>query len=55
MFLSRGQYGKAKEYFQKSLVISTEIGDRRGEAVNYGYQGILFESLGQYDKAEEYF
>ena len=26
-----------------------------GEAVNYGYQGILFESLGQYDKAEEYF
>ena len=49
-----GQYDKAKEYFQKGLVIRTEIGDRVGEAADYGSLGTVFHSLGQYDKAKEY-
>ena len=49
-----GQYDKAKEYFQKGLVIRTEIGDRVGEAADYGNLGTVFHSLGQYDKAKEY-
>ena len=54
MFHSLGQYDKAKEYLQKALVITTEIGDRQGEASCYGNLGTVFRSLGQYDKAEEY-
>ena len=49
-----GQYDKAEEYLQKALVIRTEIGDREGEAADYGNLGAVFQSLGQYDKAKEY-
>ena len=31
-----------------------EIGDRAGEAVDYGNLGIVFQSLGNFDKAQEY-
>ena len=54
MFQSLGQYDKAKEFLRKALVIRTEIGDRRGEAADYGNLGTVFHSLGQYDKAKEY-
>ena len=54
MFLSLGQYEKAKEYLQRAFVITTEIGDREGEASCYGNLGTVFLSLGQYDKAKEY-
>ena len=54
MFQSLGQYNKAKGSHQKALVIRTEIGDRRGEATDYGNLGTVFQSLGQYDKANEY-
>ena len=49
-----GQYDEAKEYLQKALVITTEIGDRNGQASCYGNLGTVFELLGQYDKANEY-
>ena len=48
VFKSLGQYGKAEEHLQKALVISTEIGDRKGEANDYEGLGTLFQSLGQY-------
>ncbi|RMX61005.1 hypothetical protein pdam_00014174, partial [Pocillopora damicornis] len=51
---SLGEYHKAKEYLQKALVIRTKIGDRIGEAADYGNLGTVFKSLGQYDKAKEY-
>ena len=54
MFKSLGQYGKAEEHLQKALVISTEIGDRKGEANDYEGLGTLFQSLGQYEEAKEY-
>ena len=54
MFQSLGQYDKAKEYLQKALVITTEIGDRNGERTCYENLGTVFQSLGQYDKAKEY-
>ena len=49
MFHSLGQYDKAKEYYQKALLIRTEIGDRGGEVAAYGKLGTVFQSLGQYD------
>ena len=39
---------------QKALKIRKEIGDKRGEATDYGNLGTVFQSLGEYDKAEEY-
>ena len=54
MFESLGQYDKVREYHEKALAISIEIGDRNGEATSYGNLGTLFQSLGQYDKAREY-
>ena len=54
MFHSLGPYDKAKEYLQKALFITTEIGDRKGEASCYGNLGTTFQSLGQYDKAKDY-
>ena len=54
MFKSLGQYDKAEEYLQKALVITTEIGDRKGEASCYVNLGTVFRSLDQYDKAKEY-
>ena len=54
MFQSVGQYNKAEEYLHKALVISKEIGDKKGEASAYGNLGTVFQSVGQYTKAEEY-
>ena len=54
MFQFCGQYDTAKEYLQKALVITTEIGDRKGGATDYGNLGTVFHSLGQYDKVKEY-
>ena len=49
------KYVKAKEYYEKALAISTEIGDRAGEGTWYGNLGNVFCSLGEYVKAKEYY
>ena len=45
---------KAREYHEKALAISVEIGDREGEGTRYGNLGTVFQSLGEYVKAREY-
>ena len=55
VFLSIGDYGKAKEHLDEALTISKEIGDRKGESTAYGNLGNVFFSLGEYGKAKEYF
>ena len=55
MFHSLGEYVKAKEYYEKALAISMEIGNRAGEATSYGNLGNVFLSLGEYVKAKEYY
>ena len=54
MFQSLGQCDKPIEYLQKAVVITTEIGNREGEATIYVNLGTVFQSLGQCDKAIEY-
>ena len=54
MFQSLEEYDKAKEYLHKALVITTEIGDRKGEGECYANLSTVFQSLGEYDKAKEY-
>jgi two-component system, sensor histidine kinase PdtaS len=46
---------KALEYYQKSLNISTEIDDRRGQAQSYNNIGLIYEANHQLPKALEYF
>ena len=46
---------KAKEYYEKALAISKEIGDRQGEATVYGNLGNRSRDLGEYGKAKGYY
>ena len=55
MFQSLGQYDQAKELSRGSTCHHEyKLGDKRGEAADYGNLGTVFQSLGQYDKAKEY-
>ena len=54
MLHSLGEYQKAKDYHEKALAISTEVGDKQGEGDSYGMLGLVFYSLGEYQKAKEY-
>jgi tetratricopeptide (TPR) repeat protein len=49
----RGDYGSAERYYQDSLAISEEIGDRAGAAVSYGELGSLAGRRGDYETAEQ--
>jgi len=42
VFLSVGKYTKAEKKKKKALVIRKEIGDKKGEAADYGNLGTMF-------------
>ncbi|KAL9987571.1 hypothetical protein ACROYT_G001904 [Oculina patagonica] len=46
--------GKIVPNNDESIDERIEIGDRKGEPIDYGNLGIVFQSLGEYDKAKEY-
>ncbi|MCD4843428.1 MAG: tetratricopeptide repeat protein, partial [Methanosarcinales archaeon] len=50
-----GQVDTAIEYYDQALVISREIGDRRGEVVWLGSLGNAYGYLGEVEKAIEYY
>jgi len=50
-----GSYKKAIEFHEQALVISKEIGDRRGEGNHLGNLGLAYSHLGQVEKAIEYY
>jgi tetratricopeptide (TPR) repeat protein len=54
-YKNMGQVEKAIEYYEKVLVIATEIGDRRGEGTDLGNLGNAYNHLGQVEKAIEYY
>ena len=54
MFQSLGQCDKAEEYYQKTLVILTETGDREAVGSCYENLGTVFQSLGLCDMTKEY-
>ena len=51
-FLLLGQYDKAKEYLKKELVITTEIGDKEGEAAALASLGIVLRTVGDFEASE---
>ena len=55
LYYQIGSYKKAIEYHEKALVISKEIGDRRGEGNQLGNLGLAYSDLGQVEKAIEYY
>ena len=56
MFRSLGEYVKAKEYYEKALAISMEIGDRaRRRNMVWKLRKCVSTSLGEYVKAKEYY
>ena len=50
----KSEYKKAQEYLQKALTITSETGDKHGEAACYITLGNVFHSVGEYAKAEKY-
>ena len=54
MFLSLGQYDKAKQFLEKALAVQIEIGDKEGEAADYGNLAVLYSSVGEFVTAEYY-
>ena len=51
MYLSTGEYEKATELFETSLVILKEIGNRNDEATCYANLGTVYKLVGEYEKA----
>ncbi len=51
---SLGQYQRAIDFYQQSLEISREIGDRGGEAASLSHLGTAYKSLGQYQRAIDF-
>ena len=54
MYFHESKFAQAKNLFEKALLISKEIGDRRGEATSYGNLGVVYLIIGEYEKAREY-
>ncbi len=52
---SLGQYQRAIDFQQQSLVITQQIGDRSGEANSLGNLGNAYYSLGQYQQAIDFY
>lgn len=53
LIADRGDYDKALEYYNQSLKISGELGDRAGTAYSLGQIGIIYRNRGEYNKALE--
>jgi hypothetical protein len=47
----RGDLGAAQEWYQKSLAIAEELGDRRSMALTYAQSGVLAAQQGQLAEA----
>ena len=54
LYRLQSKYKDAKGLYEKTLSITIEIGDRRGQSSCYGNLGIVNYSLGEYEKAETY-
>ncbi|MFP6870386.1 MAG: tetratricopeptide repeat protein [Nitrospinota bacterium] len=51
----QGRYGKAMEFYEKSLEIKKRLGDRAGMATTYTGIGNLHDRQGLYDRAMEFY
>jgi tetratricopeptide (TPR) repeat protein len=54
-YFSLGQYQHAIDFYQQSLEIQREIGNRSGEAASLGNLGNVYFSWGQYQRAIDFY
>ena len=54
MYFDKGDYNRGLAYFERSLAIQQEIGDKKGMVYSLSNIGIVYIDKGDYDKAEEY-
>ena len=54
MYKNKGDYEKALDYFERSLAIEKEFGDKRGIGITLISIGVVHWNKGAYKKAEEY-
>jgi len=55
VYYNKGEYDKTLEYFDKSLKIREELGDKRGMGATLSNIGAVYADKGDYDKALEYY
>ncbi len=55
IFYSISDFKKAIEYYERSLEIAKEIGDKAGESICYAGLGTAYHDLGDFKKAIEYY
>jgi tetratricopeptide (TPR) repeat protein len=55
IYKNLGQYQKAIDFYQQSLAIKKQIGDRDGEATSLNNLGLVYDYLGQYQKAIDFY
>jgi len=55
VYYFRSNFDKAIEYYQKSLYIKEELGDKKGISNNYNNIGMVHLEQGNYDKTMDYF
>ncbi|KPQ32735.1 MAG: hypothetical protein HLUCCO16_19630 [Phormidium sp. OSCR] len=55
VYNSLGQYERAIDFYEQSLAITREIGDRAGEGNALSNLGNVYNSLGQYERAIDFY
>ncbi|MEM6264909.1 MAG: tetratricopeptide repeat protein, partial [Bacteroidota bacterium] len=55
IYMNKGDYQKAMEYFSQSLKIREEMGNNSGIASSLSNIGTIYKNQGRYDKSLEYY
>ena len=54
-YANLGKYQQAIDYYERTLAISQDIGDKRSECNRLGNLGNAYANLGQYQQAIDYY
>ena len=55
LYQAKGEWDKAIDYYQRSLVIREKLGDEHGMATTFNNLGVVYQDKGELDKAIKYY
>jgi tetratricopeptide (TPR) repeat protein len=55
LYKQKGEWGKAIDYYQRSLAICEKVGDEHLMATIFNNLGVVYKAKGEWDKAIEYY